>query len=249
MPFVFEGQAKRDVLLAVWQIASKIDGTWTGERERAPRETPFSSPTHALRVLLVNRCDGYAMANISDPGRLEAHAGQVTGGGPKRAPGESRATDLAEQLAIVDRALQQAYDVPTIESESIGRPRCEYILLARYVGGRSPADLADRLADDGILVTPDRVSRVTRYGMRRIAAPIERAGLVPRYADQTDGSDLFGWKEIGAHLGISVSTAQRWQTRLGMPVRFVRIGTGFRVEASSEQIDRWKAARTVTGAA
>jgi hypothetical protein len=51
---------------------------------------------------------------------------------------------------------------------------------------------------------------------------------------------LNGWKEIAAHLGKGVRTAQRWEKDLGLPVQ--RIGTGRAeiVTAYAEEIDEWR---------
>ena len=58
---------------------------------------------------------------------------------------------------------------------------------------------------------------------------------------------LDGWKEIAAHLGRGVRTAQRWERELGLPVR--RLGTGGAevVYAFKEELDAWrlKQSRTV----
>ncbi|MCU0248761.1 MAG: hypothetical protein MUE61_00995 [Vicinamibacterales bacterium] len=50
---------------------------------------------------------------------------------------------------------------------------------------------------------------------------------------------LDGWKEIAAHLGRGVRTAQRWERELGLPVR--RLGTGGAevVYALTEDLDAW----------
>ena len=50
---------------------------------------------------------------------------------------------------------------------------------------------------------------------------------------------LDGWKEIAAHLGRGVRTAQRWERELGLPVR--RLGTGGAevVYALRDEVDAW----------
>ena len=50
---------------------------------------------------------------------------------------------------------------------------------------------------------------------------------------------LDGWKEVAAHLGRGVRTAQRWERELGLPVR--RLGTGGAevVYALKDELDAW----------
>jgi len=47
---------------------------------------------------------------------------------------------------------------------------------------------------------------------------------------------LTGWKEIAMHLRCGVRTAQRWETRTGLPVRRRDYG---QVLAFSDEIDEW----------
>jgi hypothetical protein len=58
---------------------------------------------------------------------------------------------------------------------------------------------------------------------------------------------LDGWKEIAAHLGRGVRTAQRWERELGLPVR--RLGTGGAevVYAFKEELDAWLLRQSRTG--
>ena len=58
---------------------------------------------------------------------------------------------------------------------------------------------------------------------------------------------LDGWKEIAAHLGRGVRTAQRWERELGLPVR--RLGTGGAevVYAFREELDAWLLRQSRTG--
>ena len=49
------------------------------------------------------------------------------------------------------------------------------------------------------------------------------------------------WKEIAAYLKRSVKTCQRWETELGLPVHRPNHGTGARVVAYRDEIDRWLA--------
>lgn len=49
---------------------------------------------------------------------------------------------------------------------------------------------------------------------------------------------LWGWKEIGKHLGCSVRTAQRWEAQ-GLPVRRPLPGKRAHVLAESDQLDQW----------
>ena len=50
---------------------------------------------------------------------------------------------------------------------------------------------------------------------------------------------LRGWKEIAAHLGSGVRTAQRWQNE-GLPVRRPTKGPRSHVIADSEDLDSWR---------
>ena len=47
---------------------------------------------------------------------------------------------------------------------------------------------------------------------------------------------LDGWKRIATHLGVSVSTAQRYQRQLGLPVR---VTARRRVWTTLDAIDGW----------
>lgn len=60
--------------------------------------------------------------------------------------------------------------------------------------------------------------------------------------------DLNGWKEIAAHLGKAVRTAQRWEQELGMPVRRIPTPGGEIVYARSSEIDEWKQNAAKSGA-
>ncbi len=57
-----------------------------------------------------------------------------------------------------------------------------------------------------------------------------------------EGPDiLHGWKDIAAHLGRSVRSAQRWETTLGLPVRRISTPDGGQiVYASRVEIDEWQ---------
>ena len=50
---------------------------------------------------------------------------------------------------------------------------------------------------------------------------------------------LQGWKEIGAHVGKSVRTLQRWEREYGFPVHRVGREGGEIVWADSEEVDSW----------
>lgn len=54
------------------------------------------------------------------------------------------------------------------------------------------------------------------------------------------------WGEIAGHLGVEVRTAQRWEQRIGLPVR--RLDGGQAVYAFVDEIDAWRQAREVTSA-
>lgn len=54
--------------------------------------------------------------------------------------------------------------------------------------------------------------------------------------------EIHGWKAIAAHLGVSVRTAQRYETALGLPVvRTSRPGGVDDVRATRDVLDRWLA--------
>ena len=65
-----------------------------------------------------------------------------------------------------------------------------------------------------------------------------------RPSDNTFDLTLRSWKEIAAYLDCSVSTAQRWEKREGLPVRrhiHEKLGSA---SASASEIERWKRERT-----
>ncbi|RMF71436.1 MAG: hypothetical protein D6738_13875 [Acidobacteria bacterium] len=62
---------------------------------------------------------------------------------------------------------------------------------------------------------------------------------------------LSSWKEIAAHLGVSVRTAQNWERRFGMPVHRLGEGPRAHVFAEPDELDAWlaAAARSAPGSA
>jgi hypothetical protein len=52
---------------------------------------------------------------------------------------------------------------------------------------------------------------------------------------------LNGWKEIGAYLGKSARTVQRWEKTLGLPVHRLAAGPGESVFAFQAELDDWRA--------
>ncbi len=54
--------------------------------------------------------------------------------------------------------------------------------------------------------------------------------------------ELTSWKQIAAHLGVNVRTAQKWERERGLPVRRLPGGRG-RVVVETAILDRWKSAR------
>ncbi|MGH9775633.1 MAG: hypothetical protein ACRD50_11870 [Candidatus Acidiferrales bacterium] len=56
---------------------------------------------------------------------------------------------------------------------------------------------------------------------------------------QNHASKLTSWKEIAAHLGRDVRTAQRWERELGLPVHRVPGTRGHSIFAYTEEIDAW----------
>lgn len=58
---------------------------------------------------------------------------------------------------------------------------------------------------------------------------------------------LSSWKEIASHLGVTVRTAQKWETERGLPVRRVPGGRG-RVIAKVDELSAWLHSRPTEGA-
>jgi len=54
---------------------------------------------------------------------------------------------------------------------------------------------------------------------------------------------LTSWKEVAAYLGKGVRTVQRWETRLGMPVRRPDNSKSGIIQVSREELDRWLESR------
>lgn len=49
--------------------------------------------------------------------------------------------------------------------------------------------------------------------------------------------ELLSWKQIAAHLGVNVRTAQKWERERGLPVRR---GPGGKVTADINTLESWK---------
>ncbi|MBL8296467.1 MAG: hypothetical protein JNN08_31775 [Bryobacterales bacterium] len=60
---------------------------------------------------------------------------------------------------------------------------------------------------------------------------------------QNGHGELNSWKEIAAHLGVTIRTAQRWESEKGLPVRRLP-GERARVLAKSAELDCWKETAT-----
>ncbi|HEX8924203.1 MAG TPA: hypothetical protein VF786_00345 [Terriglobales bacterium] len=54
---------------------------------------------------------------------------------------------------------------------------------------------------------------------------------------------LTSWKEVAAYLGKGVRTVQRWEARLGMPVRRPDNSKSGIIQVSREELDRWLQSR------
>lgn len=54
--------------------------------------------------------------------------------------------------------------------------------------------------------------------------------------------ELTSWKQIAAHLGVNLRTAQKWERERGLPVRRLPGGHG-RVAIDISAIEAWKHAR------
>jgi len=53
------------------------------------------------------------------------------------------------------------------------------------------------------------------------------------------GRELASWKQIAAHLGVNVRTAQKWERERNLPVTRLPGGHG-RVSTTTAALDRWK---------
>ncbi|MFA5910718.1 MAG: hypothetical protein WC815_18205 [Vicinamibacterales bacterium] len=62
-----------------------------------------------------------------------------------------------------------------------------------------------------------------------------------RESDGRERVRLETWGEVASHLGIEVRTAQRWEARLGLPVR--RMDGSQAVFAFADELDHWRADR------
>ncbi len=62
--------------------------------------------------------------------------------------------------------------------------------------------------------------------------------MQPTTPPPNDSALLSSWKEIAAHLGVSVRTAQNWEAERGLPVRRVPGGRG-RVVVYVSELDAW----------
>ena len=54
---------------------------------------------------------------------------------------------------------------------------------------------------------------------------------------------LTSWKEVASYLGKGVRTVQRWEVRLGMPVRRPDNSKSGIIQVSREELDRWLESR------
>ena len=68
--------------------------------------------------------------------------------------------------------------------------------------------------------------------------PIE-ATLSPRAVSDAQGRRLESWKEIAAHLGVGVRTAQVWERERSLPVHRLP-GSRGRVFVSVAELDAWR---------
>jgi hypothetical protein len=60
-----------------------------------------------------------------------------------------------------------------------------------------------------------------------------------------DRKELASWKEIAEYLGVTVRTAQKWETERGMPVRRLPGGSRGRVLVTTDELECWKLAGTL----
>jgi len=56
--------------------------------------------------------------------------------------------------------------------------------------------------------------------------------------------ELQSWKEIAAHLGVNVRTAQKWEAERGLPVRHLPGPRRGRVHTTAGELDAWKTSAT-----
>ena len=59
-----------------------------------------------------------------------------------------------------------------------------------------------------------------------------------------DDRDLSSWKEIAAHLGVTVRTAQKWEHERALPVRHLQGSRRGRVLIAVSELDAWKRSGT-----
>jgi hypothetical protein len=66
--------------------------------------------------------------------------------------------------------------------------------------------------------------------------------------DVREREELSSWKEIAEFLGVSVRTAQRWESEMALPVRRVGGEKGRTVAAYTDELKNWKAKHAPTSA-
>lgn len=255
--------SKRHLAAVVHAFSAYADMIIEGSQRphHVKRERPYASPSHALAELVRTRLDGYPQRSLSDPRRLEALTGAL--GSIVRTPqGEDRAAAQADHIVHVERALHAAFVAPWDGVPELSPDVCRLIVVARLVGRRPVAEVAELLAERmpehvRHLVTPRLVGRVTRHAYsemerdlveRELCEPseTEQEGSGARALDgeadmsgEVSDNDLRGMKAIAAFLGVSERTARQYQAE-GMPTYNFR----GQVEAKSAELRSWRESQT-----
>src|SRR3954452_19862415 len=77
----------------------------------------------------------------------------------------------------------------------------------------------------------------TNHGLHNVEHT--KAAAVPGSGEHTTHPALQSWKEIASELNRGVRTVQRWERKLGLPVRRLGKGPRGRVVAFKDELQRW----------
>lgn len=249
----FSGERLRMLQEGLDGVARKIQGDWIGHVYGVKRQTPFASTAAALAAMVANRLDGYAMDEVGNPDRLVRLV--HTPGASSGIRHDPASVQVADELHEVRRAFEDAYRELPETGGVLDRRGCELVLLLRYVAGKTPFEIVERLreGDQYVSVTPKMVGRVSQHGYRSITRLLVRAAMVPPPKEQAQmgqgnrvtDADLRGYGEIATYLGVSTETVKRWVRENGLPVRrFTINGRVSTVEASTDELRAWRDERT-----
>lgn len=216
----------------------------------------WSNWTQPVREYFVARDEGAPLRSTSDPSRFQ---GMTPSG--KGAEGD-RAQRKAEELAVVSKELDAAFDGP-FELSSIPQRRlsvetCKAIIelttagmyvastgLRREMTTHEVADFVQGVC--GFVVTVGNIRSVRMAGGRRIEDGFVRRGIVARrdpglvehdMAKIETEFDLTGWKAIAEAIDRSVSSAQRLAEDETDPLPVANYGKGT-VVASTREVREW----------